>query len=120
MSLLGIATNYIFLITLLIIMGVSASMFHVPAPVMIKQIAGDRVGKGMSFFMLGGELARSVGPLYILGAVSYWTLEGTYKLIPFGIIASIFLLYRLRDISPPKSTSIKLTQNLVVSFNKYR
>jgi FSR family fosmidomycin resistance protein-like MFS transporter len=102
MSLLGLATNYIFLSALLLIMGISASMFHVPAPVMIKQIAADRVGKGMSFFMLGGELARSVGPLVIIGAVSVWGLEGTYKLIPFGMIASLFLYFRFRNINPPQ------------------
>lgn len=102
MSLLGLAPNYIFLSVLLLIMGISASMFHVPAPVMIKQIAADRVGKGMSFFMLGGELARSVGPMVIIGAVSVWGLEGTYKLIPFGMIASLFLYFRFRNINPPQ------------------
>ena len=102
MSLISLSPNYIILSTLLLIMGISASMFHVPAPVMIKQIAGDRLGKGMSFFMLGGELARSVGPLVIIGAVSIWGLEGTYKLIPFGLAASLFLFFRFKNVNPQK------------------
>ena len=97
MSLLGLAPSYVILVTLLLVMGISASMFHVPAPVMIREISGERIGKVMSFFMLVGEMARSVGPLVILGGVSYWGLEGTYKLIPFGLIASFLLFLRFKD-----------------------
>jgi FSR family fosmidomycin resistance protein-like MFS transporter len=98
MSLLGAAPSYIWLIILLFIMGIGASLFHVPAPVMIKKVSGIRTGKGMSFFMLGGELARSVGPIVILSAVSIWGLEGTFRLIPVGLIASLLLFLRFRKI----------------------
>jgi FSR family fosmidomycin resistance protein-like MFS transporter len=98
MSLLGAAPNYVLLAILCFIMGVSATLFHVPAPVMIKYVSGDRVGKGMSFYMFGGELARSIGPMVILGAVSLWGLEGSYRLMPFGITASLVLYLRVRNI----------------------
>jgi len=98
MSLLGIAPSYILLALLVFIMGVSSTLFHVPAPVMIKHVSGNRVGKGMSFYMLGGELARTLGPVVILAAVSWWGLEGTFRLIPFGITASMVLYLRVRNI----------------------
>jgi len=98
MSLLGLAPHYIILMILCFFMGISATMFHVPAPVMIKHIAGERIGKGMSYFMLGGELARTLGPLTILGAVSLWGLEGTYRLIPFGIVSSLLLYVKFKNI----------------------
>ena len=98
MSFLGAAPSYTILIILLFIMGISASMFHVPAPVMVKHIAGNRVGKGMSVFMLGGEIARGVGPLVILAGISLWGLEGTYRLIPFGLAASVFLFFKFKRI----------------------
>ncbi len=98
MSLLGCAPSYAVLAVLLFITGISSALFHVPGPVMIKHVSGHRVGMGMSFYMLGGEFARSVGPLIILGAVSLWTLEGTYKLIPFGMIASLFLFFKFKNI----------------------
>ena len=120
MSLLGMASTYTLLGVLLLIMGISASMFHVPAPVMIKQIAGERVGKGMSFFMLGGELARSIGPLFILGGISYWGLEGTYKLIPFGLTASVFLFFRFKDVHPPHKQKERSSNKLWQAFNEYR
>ncbi|MFC1558084.1 MFS transporter [candidate division KSB1 bacterium] len=102
MSLLGAAPHYIALVILLFVMGIGSTIFHVPGPVMIKQVAGDRIGKGMSYYMLGGEIARTVGPLTILGAVSLWGLEGTYRLIPFGVAASLILFWRLKKIKISK------------------
>jgi len=101
MSLLGIAPNYTVLVVLLFLMGISSALFHVPAPVMMKKVSGNRTGKGMSFYMAGGEIARTIGPLIIVGAVSLWTLEGTYKLIPFGILASVILYFKIRKINLP-------------------
>jgi FSR family fosmidomycin resistance protein-like MFS transporter len=98
MSLLGIAPTYTILAVLLIISGVSSAIYHVTAPVMVRHVSTGRMGRGMSFYMFGGELARSLGPLIILGAVSLWTLEGTWRLVPFGVAASFFLWLRLRNI----------------------
>ena len=111
MSLLGLAPFYIIIIILLFVMGLSSAMFHVPTPVLIKKISGDRIGKGMSFYMLGGEAARTVGPLIIVAAVEMWGLEGTFKLIPFGLLASLILYFRLRKLNIsrdiPKNKSFK-------------
>jgi MFS transporter, FSR family, fosmidomycin resistance protein len=98
MSLMGIAPTYIFLLILAFMAGIGSTIFHVPAPVMIKHVSHDQIGKGMSYYMLGGELARTLGPLLILGAISLWGLEGTYRLIPLGLIASVILYFRLRNI----------------------
>ena len=103
MSLLGIAPTYTFLAIMLIISGISSAIYHVTAPVMIKEVSIDRIGRGMSFYMLGGELARTLGPMIILGAVSLWGLEGTWRLVPFGIAASAFLYFQLRNITVDRS-----------------
>jgi len=98
MSLLGVAPSYTILVILLLVMGISSALFHVPTPVMIRKVSGNQIGKGMSFYMFGGELARTVGPLIILGAISLWGLEGTWRLMPFGIGASVILYFRLKNI----------------------
>ncbi len=97
MSLLGLANNYVILIFLLILAGISSTLFHIPSPGMIKASAGDKLGRGMSYFMVGGEMARTVGPLLITGGVSLWGLEGTWRLMPFGFVASLILYYKLKD-----------------------
>ncbi len=98
MSLLGIAPYYSIVAILLFAVGISASLFHVPAPVLVKRISGGKTGKGMSIFMMGGEIARSLGPLLILSAVSMWGLSGTYKVLPLGLTASVILFFKFRKI----------------------
>ncbi len=98
MSLLGVAPGYPIILLLLLVAGISNSMFHVPSPVIIKEVAGREIGKGMSYYMLGGELARSLGPLLITTAVSIWGLEGSWRVMPIGFVASIILYFRLRNI----------------------
>ncbi|NPA60242.1 MAG: MFS transporter [Epsilonproteobacteria bacterium] len=97
MSLLGVSNSYAFLLVLLTISGISSTLFHIPSPGIIKASSGNKLGRGMSFYMVGGELARTLGPLIITGAVSLWGLENTWRLMPFGFLASLILYYKLKD-----------------------
>lgn len=103
MSLIGISPSYWIILLLLFITGISSALFHVPGPVLIKHTSGDRIGLGMSFYMLGGEIARTLGPLIITAAIFYWQLEGSYRIMPLGIIASIILYYKFKNIPPYKN-----------------
>ena len=111
MSLLGVAPSFIVVAILLLVMGISSAFFHVPSPVMIKRLSGNQVGKGMSYFMFGGEIARTIGPLVVTGAVTLWGLDGTWKLIPFGLLASLILYFKLRkiNINPGKKEDQRLS-----------
>jgi FSR family fosmidomycin resistance protein-like MFS transporter len=99
MSSLGFAPNYMSLLGLLFVSGVSIAVFHAPALAMIGRISGRQVGKGMSLFMAGGELGRTVGPLLAVGGVSLWGLEGSYRLVLPGWLASLVLYLLLRQVS---------------------
>lgn len=100
MSLIGVAPGYIVLAVLLLVAGISSACWHTPTPVIVARAAGKRVGMGMSVLMLGGELARGLGPLIAVGAVSLWGLEGLWRLIPFGVFASVVLYWRTRNLKP--------------------
>ena len=99
MSLIGTAPNYGILVLLLFVAGVSVSLFHVPAPVMISKLSGGKIGRGMSFFMTGGELARTLGPLAAVGAVSLFGLQGFYPVMIVGLGASVWLFVKFRGVS---------------------
>lgn len=98
MSLIGLAPSYAVLLILLFITGVSVSLFHVPAPVMVAKVSGIHTGRGMSFYMTGGELARAVGPLVAIGGVSIMGLEGLYPLMVFGLASSVWLFIAFKDV----------------------
>ncbi len=98
MSIMGLAQSYTVLAVILLLTGVSVAFFHAPAPAMVAQISGRRLGKGMSWFMGGGELARTVGPLVAVWAYSTWALEGMYRVMVIGWLTTAILIWRLRNI----------------------
>lgn len=98
MSSIGFAPNYWFLVILLTLAGFASAFFHAPAPAMVAQISGKRVGKGMSWFMAGGELARTIGPIVAVWAVSTWALEGMFRVVVVGWVSSALLFWRLSSI----------------------
>ncbi len=98
-SSLGFANTYWALALILLLSGLSSALFHAPAPAMVGRISGDRVGKGMSWFMAGGELGRTLGPLLAVWAVSMWTLEGMFRVAILGWATSLLLLWRLKDVA---------------------
>ena len=104
MSLMGVSQSKTLLVILVLVSGISSSFFHVPSPVMVRKVSGTRIGRGMSFYMVGGEFARTIGPLIALGAVEIWGLKGLTHLIPVGILASAILWIKFKNI--PISDSI--------------
>jgi FSR family fosmidomycin resistance protein-like MFS transporter len=119
MSLIGIAPGYIFLAILLFVSGISSMMWHIPSPVMIKYLSGNRTGKGMSFYMVGGELARTLGPLVILGVIQLWGLEGTWKMMPLGFVASLVLYLNFRNVDIKPSEQSRNEGNYWRIFRRY-
>lgn len=110
MSLIGVAPSYTFLAVILFCSGISSTLWHIPTPVMVKQLSGTRTGKGMSYYMVGGELARTAGPLIILGVISLWGLEGTWKMMPLGFVASLVLYLNFRNARLQPASSSRLHQ----------
>ncbi|MFZ5940136.1 MAG: MFS transporter [Bacteroidota bacterium] len=121
MSLIGVAPGYVFLAILLFVSGLSSTFWHIPTPVMIKQLSGSRTGKGMSYYMVGGELARTVGPLLIMGVISLWGIEGSWKMIPFGLFASLNLFLNFRKISIKTAPAVQASPegNYRAIFKRY-
>ena len=102
-TMIGFMPTYAAAALLLFCAGISVMVFHAPAPAMIAHISGNKVGRGMSFFMAGGELARSIGPLLVAFSVVQWGMEGLWRLMFFGWLASAILFVRLRDVSAKRA-----------------
>jgi FSR family fosmidomycin resistance protein-like MFS transporter len=111
-SSLGIFHNYVVLALLLFTAGISIAAFHAPAPAMVARLSGRRVGTGMSLFMAGGELGRTLGPLLVVTGIGWWGAEGIWRLAIIGWFCSAILYFRLRNISasPVAKTSGSLRE----------
>lgn len=97
MSLLGISSSYAIAALLLILAGISSAGIHAVGPVIAGRLSANRLGMGMSFWMVGGELGRTVGPLIIVTAVRYLKPESTPWLAVAGILTSLVLLIYLHN-----------------------
>ena len=102
MSLIGIAPTYAWLALFLTIAGISSAFFHAVGPVLAGNLSGNRLGKGMSIWMVGGELGRMFGPLLIVSVVTAVSLERSIWIMGVGWLASIFLFFLLRDVDIKK------------------
>ena len=98
MSCLGLVPNYLSLVILLFITGMSIAAFHAPSPAMIARASGHQVGRGMSFYMAAGELGRTVGPLLASWALLTFTLSGMFPVAIPGWIASLAIFIRFKGI----------------------
>lgn len=101
MCLIGLAPSYSTLAVLLFTSGISIAAIHVTGPAIVAEIAGKHVGRGMGAWMLGGELARTAGPLLAVQAATSLTLEGLWKIIPVCVMATFILWWRLGRIPLP-------------------
>ncbi len=117
MSLLGVAPDYLVLALLLLAVGLSSATLHSVAPVIAGRLSGHNLGRGMGFWMVGGELGRTLGPLVIVGAIQFLGLRGTPWLMIGGWLASILLYVTLSDVGArpaPAAESLPWQQALRV------
>ncbi|MEA2010259.1 MAG: MFS transporter [Actinomycetota bacterium] len=98
MSFLGWAPGYVALALMLLVAGVSVAAFHATAPVAVGYLSGNRLGRGMGFWMVGGELGRTLGPLIVVSALAVMSMKSMAFLSLAAIATSVFLYFRLRDV----------------------
>lgn len=95
MSLLGIAPSYLSVALLLLIAGLSSAAFHPSAAAAITRSSGRTWGRGSSLYMFGGEIGRSVGPVFIVTVIGWVGLERSYLAAIPGALFSLVLYLRL-------------------------
>jgi FSR family fosmidomycin resistance protein-like MFS transporter len=103
MSLLGVAPSYAVIALLLVTAGGSAAVLHSLAPVVLGRLSRHRLGFGMGFWMVGGELGRTLGPILLVSAIAVLGLDGLPWLMVGGVGASALLYFGVRSTSQVRS-----------------
>ena len=93
--LLGLAPNYLVVVVLLVMTGLSVAAFHPGATALATEAAGAKRGQGTSFFMTGGELGRAIGPLFIAAIVAAVGFEGSWIAVAPAIGCSLLFYFTL-------------------------
>lgn len=94
-SSIGLIPNIWGILLLLVISGLASASFHAPGTALVGELGGNRVGRAMSIFMVGGEVSRSLGPIIITAAISWLTLEGSAVVMVFGLLGTLILFFTL-------------------------
>jgi len=98
MSLTGTASSTFTLGLLLFLSGMSSTLFHASSPGLVAKASEERKGRGLSLYMAGGGLGRSLGPIVVVWAVGFWGLAGIYRLMFIGWFVSAILFFQFRTI----------------------
>jgi len=99
MSLMGITPGFGLLALLLVVAGCASAGLHAVGPVMTGRLSGKNLGRGMSLWMVGGELGRTLGPVVVVTAIVHLTARGMPWLMIGGWVASLVLFFRVREVS---------------------
>jgi FSR family fosmidomycin resistance protein-like MFS transporter len=105
MSFIGVAPSYILIALFLLVAGFSSAVLHSTGPVLAGRLSGDRLGLGMSFWMVGGELGRTIGPIVIVNAITYLGPQRTPLISIVGIIISVMIYIQLGKVHEGKQAN---------------
>ena len=97
MSLAGWAPSYPALALLFVVAGISSAAFHAVGSATAGRLSARHLGKGLSVWMVGGELGSALGPIMVAGVLTVLTLKGLSWLMVVGWLASFVLYLRLRN-----------------------
>ncbi len=126
-ALVGFAPGYWTMIVLLVVIGLSNSMFHPQALVVVRGLAGRRHGSATSIFLVGGEVGRGVWPVLaswvvtVGGLGSLWIL-GLPALLTLGFIPALAppVPPRSRDATPIRWRTHLRPLSVLVAFSGLR
>ena len=96
MSLAGWAPSYAVLAALLAAAGLSSAAFHAVGSAAAGRLSLRHLGKGLSLWMVGGELGSALGPVVAAAALTVLTMKELGLLMLLGWGASFLLYLQLR------------------------
>jgi FSR family fosmidomycin resistance protein-like MFS transporter len=109
MSFIGVVDSYFMLLVFLFIAGTSVALYHVPTPGLIALASGSKKGRGMSFYMTGGEAARALGPVVAIGLIAVLSLETFYPVVLLAVFTSLLLYFTLPPLEERENSKKKIT-----------
>ena len=95
------ASGYATIALLLVVAGCSSACLHAIGPVLTGRLSGTKLGRGMGFWMVGGELGRTLGPLVIVSALQFLGRDKAYWVFVGGIATTLAMILLLRRTRTP-------------------
>ncbi len=97
LSLLGTAPTYQTALLYCFLAGISSAVMHATLPALVSAYSGKNIGKGMSFWVVSGELGIMFGPIIITAVIASASIKKTPWLMIGGIVISLLLNFLMKD-----------------------
>jgi len=108
----GIAAGYGFALVFVGLGSIGSAMYHPSAAGMVSLYTGRHAGLSMSLFGLGGTLAFTIGPLFLTGYVTLFSL----KRLPYAALLGLLVFPLLMGLIPSKQEAKKKAHNFFSSL----
>lgn len=102
LSFFGLAPSYPIALLLALIAGISSALLNAALPALVHQLSGNQVGKGMSIWVVAGEVGFMFGPIIITLMLTYASINTLPWLMITGILVSLALNLILRKVPHQK------------------
>jgi len=108
----GFLDNYWGVFAAVMLAGVGAALFHPEGGRMANYVSGEKKGRGMSNFSVGGSLGFIIGPVVTVFSVSTWGLRGIAVLmVPTLIVAGIFFFVQNKFVEQSGMVKREISEN---------
>lgn len=118
-AMLGFLDNYIAMFIAVMITGIGAALFHPDGGRMANYVSGEKKGKGISLFAVGGNMGGAVGPmLAVLGMKLIGDLRGTAILCIPVLAMSFFMVSQHKNLAEFAKEGSQATQTAIKAGQK--
>lgn len=98
-SMLGFLDAYWAMFVAVALTGIGGALFHPDGGRMANYVAGERKGRGLSNFSVGGNLGGAVGPMLVVFGITTFGMRGTAILAVPSFLMGGFLLLQSRELA---------------------
>lgn len=93
---IGTAQTYPMVMAGVIVMGMGIAAYHPEASKLAHYVGGQRKGKAMSIFAIGGNIGIGFGPALMGLGLALWGMRGTLLFVPVTLVAISLVMRHLQ------------------------
>ncbi len=117
-SMLGFLDSYWAMFVAVAFTGIGSALFHPDGGRMANYVAGEKKGRGISNFSVGGNMGGAIGPMLVVFGITQFGMKGTAILAIPSVLMAVFLLTQTKQLTLFAQEGSKATKAAMVAGQK--
>ena len=115
-SMLGFLDSYTAMFVAVALTGIGSALFHPDGGRMANYVSGEKKGKGISLFSVGGNMGGAIGPMVaVFGITLVGSLQGAVLLAVPPVLMSLFLVSQQKRLGEFAAEGTKATKAAIAA-----